>query len=94
MIARQLLEPLDQRARPPDVGRDDENRVVAGEGADHLRQPRAVERDAEQLRLPGPGAQQHQLLHAVDARQVLGQRALQQRLRRRGRSAPPRAGGW
>ncbi len=47
--------------------------------ADHLRQPRAVERDAEQLRLPRPGAQQHHLLHAVDARQVFAERALQQR---------------
>ena len=37
-----------------------------------------VDGHAEQLRLPGPGAQQHQLLHPVDPREVVGQRAVQQ----------------
>ena len=63
--------------------RDDENRVVAGNGADNLRQPRAIERHAEELGLTRPRAQQHHLLHAVHARQVVDERTLKHRGRRR-----------
>ena len=76
------FEPLDQRPRAACVAGDRQNRVVAGDRADDFRKPRAVDRHAEQLRLSRPGAQQHQLLHAIDARQIVGERAMQQRLRR------------
>ena len=60
--------------------RDDENGVVAGQRADHFRQVRRIDGHAEQLRLAWAGAQHHQLLHAIDAGQIVGGGAMQKRL--------------
>ena len=70
-------------ARRPSL-RDHQNGVVAGDGADGLRQLRAVDGEGERLRLAGAGADDDQLLHAVDAAQELGGRALERAQRRLG----------
>ncbi len=60
--------------------RDGEDRVVAGNGAEDFGKAHAVHGHAEQLRLAGTRSQQYELLHAIDARQILGDRAVQQQL--------------
>ena len=71
------LEPLHERRRAAIVARDDENRVVAGDRADRLRQLRAVDGERQRLRLPGSGANDDELLHAIDAPQEARRRALE-----------------
>ena len=53
---------------------DDQNRVVAGDGADRLGEPRAVERFGERLRLAAAGADDHELLDALDVADELRRR--------------------
>ena len=45
------------------VARDDQDRVVTSERADHIVEPRSIDRKGEQLRLAGAGPQHDQLLH-------------------------------
>src|SRR6266851_8355559 len=89
---RVVLEPLDQRAGTARAARDHENRVVARNRADRFRQPRAIERFGQCLRLPAAGPDDDELLDAFHAAQELGRRTLergQRRLRIRGfRSGP------
>ena len=62
---------------------------------DDLRQSRAVERDAERLRLAQAGPQQHELLDAIDAQQVFGERRAAASIRRAWPfGAAARPGGW
>ena len=87
------FEPLDQGGGALPSRAIDENRVVAGDRADRLRQLRAVERLGERLRLAAAGADDDELLHALDAAQELGGGALERgRARSRGScaSAPGR----
>ena len=76
------LSRLTSAAAPRRVARDDQNRVVAGDGADRLGEARAVERLGQRLRLAAAGADDDQLLHALDLLQELGGGALERRQRR------------
>ena len=67
----------DERGRPPRAARDHENRIVAADGAHDLRQPGAIERKGECLRLARPGPNDHELLDAVDRMDELGRGALE-----------------
>ena len=51
---------------------DDEDRVVAADGADGLTQLRAVERDGERLGLADARADDDELLHLIDAPEERG----------------------
>src|SRR5438067_2673558 len=83
-LRRIVLQPPGQRAGAARAARDDQNRVVAADGSDHLRQLRAIERDRERLRLARTGSHDDELLHALDAAQELGRRALERGERRLG----------
>ena len=54
--------------------------------ANDIRQPGAIDRQAEQLRLPGPGLDDDQLLRRVDAQQKLAERPRQRDHGGRGRA--------
>ena len=56
---------------------DDQNRVIAGDRADGLGRTRAVDGHGERLRLAGAGADDDQLLHAIDLPQVFTGGALE-----------------
>src|SRR5690606_15259501 len=58
---------------------DDQDRVVAGERADDLAEPGAVDGAGGRVGLPGTGAEDDQLLHAVDAGDELGDAAAEAR---------------
>src|SRR5262249_3773688 len=66
------LQTFDERGGATCAARHHENRVVAGNRADDLGQPRTVERERDRLRLTGAGADDDELLDAVDAAQELG----------------------
>ncbi len=68
---------LTERGRSATIPRDDQDRVVAGDGAHRFRQPRAVDRERERLRLAGAGANDEHLLHAIDATHELCRRVRQ-----------------
>ena len=92
-FGRVVLQPLDERGRAARAARDQQNRVVAGNRADHLREPRAIERLGQRLRLAAAGADDDELLDAVDVAQEFRGRALERGERRlgvRGASAPGR----
>ena len=63
-----MLEHRARRLRRARIATDDEDGVVAGDGADHVGQLRAIDRNREQLRLPWPGLDHDELLRHVDAR--------------------------
>src|SRR5262249_46234712 len=76
-FGRILLQPLDERRGGAAAAGDDENRVVAGDRPDRVGQLCAIERQRERLRLADAGADDDELLHAIDAAQELGGRALE-----------------
>ena len=82
LLGREVFETLRQRRRPARAARDDEDRVVAGDGADGLGQARAVERLGQRLRLAAAGPHDEELLDALDPAQKLGGRALERGQRR------------
>ena len=67
IFRRVVLEPLDERGGAARAARDHENRVVAGDRADRLGQPRAIERLGQRLRLAAAGPDDDELLDAFDA---------------------------
>ena len=67
LLGRVVFETLRQGGRRARAARDDENRVVAGDGADGLGQPRTIERLGQRLRLAAAGPHHEQLLDALDA---------------------------
>ena len=66
------------------AARDHENRVVAGNRADHFRQAGAVERLGERLGLAPAGPDDDELLDAIDAAQEFVGGALERGERRLG----------
>src|SRR5262245_47714435 len=78
----ELLQSFDESRGAPCAAGDDENRVVAGDRSDFLRQLRPIDRFGERLRLAAPGADDDQLLHALDAAQERGGGALERAERR------------
>src|SRR5438094_2034284 len=75
--ARVALQSLYQRGRAPAVARDDQNRVIARDAPDRLRQLRAIDRDRERLRLPDAGSNDDELLHPFDAAEEVGRGAFE-----------------
>ena len=66
------FHPAAQRLRAPLAAHDDENRVVARNGADDLRPGGVVERERQRLRLSRIRLQDQKLLNLFDAPQILG----------------------
>src|SRR5262249_16207248 len=77
-------EPLRQRGGSARAARDDENRVVSRDRADHLGQLRAIERFGERLRLGAARADDDELLDALDPADELVGGPLQRGERRLG----------
>ena len=69
---------------PARISADDENRVIARDGANHLGEFGPIDRQAEQLRLPGSGLDDHQLLRHVE-----GYQSARDRLRTAAAVEPP-----
>jgi len=67
-----LLEALDEGRGAARAACDHENRVVAADRPDDLRQLRAVERDGQGLRLAAARPDDDELLNTLDAAQELG----------------------
>src|SRR5262249_24619112 len=63
------------------AARDDEDGVVAGDRADGFLQAGAIERLGQRLRLAASGADDDELLNAIDAADEVAGGALQQRQR-------------
>jgi hypothetical protein len=78
---RVLPEALDERGGAAPAPGDHENRVVAGDGANGLGHARPIERFGQHLRLAAPGPDDDELLHAFDAVEEFGGRALERRER-------------
>src|SRR5437773_458671 len=76
-LADVFLQSLHERGRAFFVARNHQDRVVAADRAHRLGQLRAVDCDRERLRLSDAGADDHELLHAVDAAQVFFRGALE-----------------
>src|SRR5258706_8356365 len=74
---RVRLEPFDERRRAAIVSRNDEDRVVARDRADRLRQLGPVDRQRQILRLAGTGAHDDELLRAIDPSQETRSRPLE-----------------
>jgi hypothetical protein len=74
---RVLLEALGQRRRPARTSGDNENRVIARDGAYGLRQLRSVERLGQSLRLAPPGTDDDELIDPLDPAEKLDGRSLQ-----------------
>ena len=81
-----------RRLRAAPVAANHQNRVVAGDRPDDIRQPRAIDGQTQQLRLPRPGLDDHELLRRIDAQQKLPQRPRQGDRSRRWRSGVRLAG--
>src|SRR5688572_15132187 len=72
-----LFEPPRERLGVAGIAGDDENRVVAGQSANNILELRAVDRKRQRLSHARAGADDDELLDAVHARRVFGERALQ-----------------
>src|SRR5687768_5036210 len=81
--SRIAAQALRERGRAPLIFGDDENRVVAGDGADGLAQLRPIDGDRERLRLRGAGAHDDEMPGAIDFSQTVRGDALERGQRRR-----------
>ena len=69
----QTAELTHDRLRASRISRNHQNRVVAGNGADNLRQARPIEGQSQELRLSRARSQHDQLLHRHRAGEIFGQ---------------------
>ena len=73
MMASPLRQLFGQGPAAGYVAGHDEDRVVAGDGADDVGEPGAVQRAGEELRRPGRGSEDGQVAAGVDAGEQLAQ---------------------
>jgi len=66
-----------KRRGAPAVLGNDQNRVIAGDGADGFWQSGTIDRERKRLRLPGAGPHHHHLLDTVDAGEEFRGRTLE-----------------
>ena len=73
------------------IAADDQNRVVAGDRAEHFGERRAIDGDGQQRGLPRIGPQHHQLLGSLGPGQELGRGPLEAAQRVAGDGRPDAA---
>src|ERR1044072_8743561 len=81
-LRRVILQPFGERGGATGAARDDEDGVVGGTSTDRLGEASALEPLRQRLGLTAAGADDHQLLDAIDAAQELGSGALERDQRR------------